>query len=108
MTNPNTFIKDPSAVLDYMFDWAPLTNGRGVSDWLAAAETILAFTITITPLVLVTGIINAGTTITDAGKSVTIWLTNGTAGVDYTVACMISTNQLRTDERTINIRVRNL
>ena len=39
MTNPNTFIKDPNAVLDYKFDWKPLTNGSGDSDWLDTAES---------------------------------------------------------------------
>lgn len=107
MTSPNTFIKDPQAVLDYKFDWKPLTNGSGDSDWLDTAETITAATITITPTVAVTGLIKDSQSLTDTSTSVTVWLSSGTDNVDYTVACKIVTNALRTDERTITIQVRN-
>ena len=107
MTKPNTFIKDPQAVLDYKFDWKPLTNGSGDSDWLAAAETITTATITISPSVAVTGLIKDSQSITDTNTSVTVWLSGGTDYTDYQVACKIVTNGLRTDERTITICVRN-
>ena len=84
-------IKDPSAVLDWMFDW---------SDWLASGETITDHTITID-----TGITNDSST-EDAGK-VTVWLSGGTAGENYKVACLIVTSAGRTDERTIWIKVTN-
>ena len=82
-------IKDPSAVLDWMFDW---------SDWLASGETITDHTITVD-----TGITNDSST-EDAGK-VTVWLSGGTAGINYKVACLITTSAGRTDERTIWIKV---
>ena len=97
----NFFTKDPNAVLDYVFDWAASTNGTGSSDWLASAETISTKTITST-----TGITVDSSTITDSSTSVTVWLSGGTAGVDYEVACKIVTSASRTDERTITIMVR--
>lgn len=84
-------LKDPSAVLDWMFDW---------TDWLASGETIISHTITVD-----TGITNDSST-EDDGK-VTVWLSGGTAGENYKVACLIETSAGRTDERTIWIKVVN-
>jgi len=82
-------LKDPSAVLDYAFDW---------TGWLAAGETITDHTITAD-----TGITVDSSTESD-GK-VTVWLSGGTAGINYKVACLITTTAGRTDERTLWIRV---
>ena len=82
-------LKDPSAVLDYAFDW---------TEWLAAAETITDHTITAD-----TGITVDSSTESD-GK-VTVWLSGGTAGINYKIACLITTSAGRTDERTIWIKV---
>ena len=82
-------LKDPSAVLDYVFDW---------TEWLATGETIDNYTITAD-----TGITVDSST-EDAGK-VTVWLSGGTAGINYRVACLITTSAGRTDERTIWIKV---
>ena len=82
-------LKDPSAVLDYVFDW---------TGWLATGETIANYTITAD-----TGITDDSST-EDAGK-VTVWLSGGTAGINYKVACLITTSAGRTDERTIWIKV---
>ena len=82
-------LKDPSAVLDYVFDW---------TEWLATVETITDYTITAD-----TGI-TVGSSTEDAGK-VTVWLSGGTAGINYKVACLITTSAGRTDERTIWIKV---
>jgi len=84
-------LKDPSAVLDYAFDW---------TEWLATGETITDHTITAD-----TGITVDSST-EDAGK-VTVWLSGGTAGINYKVACKITTSAGRTDERTIWIKVSN-
>ena len=97
----NFFTKDPNAVLDYVFDWAASTNGTGDSDWLASAETISTKTIAST-----TGITVDSSSITDSNTSVTVWLSGGTAGTDYEIACKIVTSASRTDERTITIMVR--
>jgi len=82
-------LKDPSAVLDYVFDW---------NEWLATGETITDHTITAD-----TGITVDSSTESD-GK-VTVWLSGGTAGQNYKVACKIVTSGGRTDERTLWIRV---
>ena len=82
-------LKDPSAVLDYVFDW---------TEWLATGETITDHTITVD-----TGITVDSST-QDTGK-VTVWLSGGTAGINYKVACLITTAAGRTDERTIWIKV---
>ena len=84
-------LKDPSAVLDYVFDW---------TEWLATGETITDHTITAD-----TGITVDSSTELD-GK-VTVWLSGGTAGQNYKVACKITTSAGRTDERTIWIKVTN-
>lgn len=102
MTTNRKFTKDPNAVLDFKFDWKPLTNGTpgGESDWLATGETISSKTITAS-----SGITVDSSSLTDTNTSVTVWLSGGTAGATYTVACKIVTNAGRTDERSIEIKV---
>ena len=87
------FTKDPDAVLDYKFDW---------SDWLAIGEAIISRTITISD-----GITEGSGSITATNTSVTVWLSGGSVGASYSVACLIVTSDNRTDERTIEIVVRN-
>ena len=87
-------LKDPSAVLDYVFDW---------TGWLATVETIE--TITDHTITADTGITVDSSTESD-GK-VIVWLSGGTAGINYKVACLITTSAGRTDERTIWIKVTN-
>ena len=93
-------IKDPDANLDYVFDWAPLTNGRpqAKSDWLATSETITAATVTAD-----SGITVADVSFTDS--MVTAWLSGGTAGKTYTVRCRITTSMDRIDDRSIEVGV---
>jgi hypothetical protein len=82
-------LKDPSAVLDYVFDW---------TEWLATGETITDHTITA----------DTGITVDSSAESdgkVTVWLSGGTAGINYKVACLITTTAGRKDERTLWIRV---
>jgi len=95
----STFIrtKDPDAILDYMFDWRAESPGP----WLRTGETITAVAFTVA-----SGITEASHT--NDADTATIWLSGGTAGVDYDVACKVTTNQGRTDERTLTVRVRNL
>lgn len=82
------FIKDPDAVLDYAFDWEEY--------WLGSSETIASHTITVQ-----TGITKDSDSESDG--IVTVWLSGGTAGNTYEVACEIVTTSGRTDERTISI-----
>ena len=85
----NQYLKDPDAVLDYMFDW---------TEWLATGETITDHTITADTGITVE-------TDSEASGKVTVWLSGGTAGINYKVACLITTTAGRTDERTIWIKV---
>lgn len=92
MTLPdNEFEKDPSAVLDYQWDW---------SDWLASGETITAATVTVPA-----GITKDSQT--DATTSVTVWLSGGTAGLAYTLDCLVTTSAGRTDSRKMTLHVRD-
>jgi hypothetical protein len=81
------FAHDPSANLDYSFDW---------SSWLAAGETITAQTVTPS-----TGI-TLGTTTQLAGV-VTTWITAATTS--GTIACHITTSAGRQDSRYMGITV---
>jgi len=93
----NQYLKDPDAVLDYVFDW---------SDWLATGETIAVDSETGEKLITITA--DTGITVdssTKSGGKVTVWLSGGTAGINYKVACKITTSAGRTDERTIWIKV---
>lgn len=98
----HTYYKDPDEVLDYKFDWAPLTNQRegGISDWLRAGETIVSHIITADA-----GISIDSTAQADANTSVVAWASGGIAGTRYLVSCRITTNQNRTGERSIYITV---
>ena len=90
-------LKDPSAVLDYVFDW---------NEWLATGETIAVDSETGEKLITITA--DTGITVdswTESDGKVTVWLSGGTAGINYKVACKITTSAGRTDERTLWIRV---
>lgn len=84
------YSKDSSAVLDYVFDWSP---------WLDAGEEIDTYV-----LAVATGLTKDSDSATDT--AVTVWLSGGTAGTRYTVACRITTSAGRTDERTFTVSVR--
>ena len=88
----HNFKKDPDAILDFAFDW---------SDWLATGETIS------TRVMTVPSGITLSSTDTESSGVVTFWLSGGTAGNWYDVACKITTSASRTDERTMNIFVDN-
>lgn len=81
--------KDPDAILDWLFDW---------SEWLADSEAIIASTMTASPGLTVDSSIFGETT-------ATAWISGGLPGQPYTLANRITTDQGRTDERTITIRV---
>jgi len=92
------FLKDPDAVLDYVFDWKAATNQptvSGLTDWLASGETISSHVITADE-----GIDVDSSALSDTNTSVTVWLSGGTVGAVYEVACKIVTSASRTDERT--------
>ncbi len=83
-----SFVKDPSALLDYEFDWSTWLNG----------DTISSFTVSA----------SAGLTVvssTATSTAVTAWLSGGTAGGAYSVTCNIQTAGGRIDERSIVVNV---
>ena len=85
--------KDPSAVLDFGFDWT-------AEGWLATGETITASTWSVP-----TGLTVASTPFSTT--QTVVWLSGGTAGTDYVITNHIVTSQGRTDERSMTIWVRN-
>lgn len=86
----DTIPKDPDAVLPYDFDW---------TDWLDGA-TIATRTVTVS-----SGLTKDSDSIMAGSLKVRVWLSGGTAGQTYTVACKITTSDNRTDERTVSIAV---
>jgi hypothetical protein len=102
MTTSNAFLKDPSAILDYVWDWKSLTNGTGTGDWLASAEAISSHTVTAP-----TGLTVDSSALVNTNTAVRAWLSGGTAGESYAVVCRIVTTANRTDERTIYVQVVN-
>jgi hypothetical protein len=94
--------KDPSAALDYLFVWGP-DDRSAEPPWLEDAETIAAFSLTLSP----SGLTVESSEITPDGKRVLVWLSGGTLGVTYTVACQITTTLSRTETRRMSIFVQN-
>ena len=90
--------KDTSAVLDYTIDWNAASSLGG--PWLAAGETISGAAVWTVP---------AGITVdhqADTMTASTVWLSGGTAGNSYTIACKITTSAGRIDERSFLVAVK--
>jgi hypothetical protein len=85
-------LKDPDEIIDWTHDW---NDG-----WLSASETISTSVWTITP----SGSL-AQTSESETTNTATIFLNSGNVGTLYRVTNRITTNQSRTAERTIVIRV---
>lgn len=85
------FPKDPNALLDYSVDWAP---------WLAADETVASAVVTVPA-----GLVKDRTETVAATGLITVWLSGGTAGVNYDVGFRITTSQGRVDERSMTVKV---
>lgn len=83
------FTIDPDAVLDYSFDW---------SAWLSDTETIDSHEFVTTDGITVDSS-------TETSGVVTAWL-SGATGTRQKVTCRITTDQGRTDDRTITLNVR--
>lgn len=98
-----SMIKDPDAVLDFVWDWRQNTNRSTGTDWLASGETIASATVSV-----VSGdVVVDSSGLTDSSSSVTAWLSGGTDGTDAEVRCRIITSDSRTDDRTLILKVRN-
>jgi hypothetical protein len=82
--------KDPQAVKDYQLDWTA---------WLAG-DTVSSHTVTV----------ETGLTKDSDSRAlgvVTVWLSGGTKGRTYKVTCRVVTTNGRTDERTVEILVKD-
>ena len=107
--------KDPSATLDYCFDWKAATNDAtgdpNLSDWLEAAETISSYTISASTVVGSGSVISiVDDYLTDDNTSVTAWVSGGVEHEEYLITCRIQTSSSpvsRTDERSIKLRIIN-
>lgn len=85
-----SFRRDPDSVLDYRWDWTKWLDG----------DTITSHDVTPPD-----GITLDSTEAT--ASTVTAWLSGGTTGQRYELVCRITTAQGRTDERTMQIDVRD-
>lgn len=91
MATTTEWLKDPQAVLDWTWDW---------SSWLQTSEDVISSSFSATPGITIDTDTNTTTT-------ATVWLSGGTPGVPYLITNTITTNQGRTDERSITIRVKD-
>lgn len=88
--------KDPNAVLDYTIDWTL---------WLdAIPDTIQSAVAAIDNAAAAGGTINSSTIV--GGKAVVIWVGGGTVGQTMALRCRITTVGLRTDDRTVYLKVK--
>lgn len=84
----NVFVKDPSAVDDYQWDW---------TEWLLAGEVISSATVTVP-----SGLTKISQT--DTTTKITARLSGGTVRTRYVVVCHIATSLYREDDRSIFIQ----
>ena len=96
-SNGQTIIKDPDATLDYTIDWTKWLDL--VSDTIASKD-----------IVVESGITLVASVVDSTNKKVTIWLSGGTVGTTYSIACKITTNNSipRIDERTFFVEIKEL
>ena len=89
MSSSNYFVKDPNAVMDYQINWATWLGSDTISTstWVVASG--------------ITKVSDSRTT-----TATTIWLSGGTDGTTYALTNRIVTAGGRTDDRTINIQVK--
>ena len=83
------FPKDPTATLDYTWDW---------SAWLTGSDTIASVSWTIPSGLTKTNSTNTATT-------ATVWVSGGATGTAYVVECEITTTQGRITSRAIQLVV---
>jgi len=88
--NKAVILKDPDAILDYTWDWtAYLTDiADEIEDYLMFAEL---------PLVVESHSRN--------GNKITAFISGGVADTTPTVTCRIITENGRTDDRTITMKI---
>jgi hypothetical protein len=85
-----TFKKDPNAVLDYTFDWAPYLTPIG--DTIASVTWVLS-----------TGLTKVSQS--NTSTSATAFVSGGVAGEKATLTCRIVTTGGRTDDRSVTLKI---
>ena len=97
-----TYERTTTAVLDYKFDLAPLTNGvtGAVSDYLQSGETISSYTVTSSDVDLVID----SDSLADSNTSVVIWVSGGNlTDTVYFVDLHVTTSDGRQDDFAIRL-----
>ena len=85
-----TYVKDPDATRDYVWDFAP---------FLAAGDTIASHVMVVDPG------ITLGTN-SHTPSTVTARISGGTAGLNYNVTARVTTTAGQIDDRTIVLQIR--
>ena len=86
------FVKDPNAILDYSLDWAPWLDG----DTLTSSTWVVD-----SPLSVV-----SGSEVFD-NTTTSLFISGGVQGTSYTITNSITTAGGRTDDRSLELRIRN-
>jgi hypothetical protein len=104
----NKWYKDPDDTLNFKFDYAPLENGNGNSNWLDRTSSPLEIISEKSLSIDSPGPTIESSTITDSSTSVMISVSGGTAGHQYKVVCTITTSTGQVLERTAYIHVHDM
>ena len=99
--------KDPDDTIQYKFDWAPLTNGTGDSDWLDTSTSPIESISSVSLSADSPGPTITTYAITDSNTSVTLKISGGIAGYIYKITCQITTSAGQTPSRTAYLHVSN-
>lgn len=89
------FDKDPNAVLDYVFDW---------TEWLGE-DTVASHEFLVSPSNH-TDCVEVDSSDEDEGI-ITVWVSKGRAGSTYKLTCRVVTAGGRTEDRTVNLRMKH-
>lgn len=84
---PQSFVKDPEAILDYPIDWSAWLDG----DTIATSTWVAEDGITID-------------SDTNTATTAVVWLSGGTLGMTYRITNHIVTAGGREDDRTITVK----
>jgi hypothetical protein len=85
-------VKDPDAVLDYVFDWSAWLAGNTPPETLAQHEVIVVGCTLLASM--------------RADGKVTARIGGGTVGTAATVTCRITTNTGQVDDRTLTLKIK--
>jgi len=86
-----TFLKDPDATIDYVFDWSLYLDA--ISDTIASATIIADIGITVVSSEVV-------------GATVVVFLSGGTLNDRYKIVCRVTTVGGRIDDRSLFVKIK--